>query len=157
MCPYPASACPPADSDPAGTTPPKPEAAQYGLPVAAATSGRLWAKVALVSSLPPPSMVPCQIWTSSAPAQPSAVLSTNQPATVNPPFGTVAAALGRSMYPSYVLSRIPPGPDVQVENVSAKTVAGPMTAPSSPATPSQANTARRKRRMRKQAPRAKVG
>src|SRR6266851_4621699 len=113
--------------------------------------------MALVSNLPPPSMVPCQIWTSSAPAQPSADLSTNQPATVNPPFGTVAPALGRSMYPSYVSSRIALGPAVHVEKVSAKTVAGLITAPSSPATPSQASTARRKRRMRKEAPRPQVG
>src|SRR5207253_10606164 len=97
VCAYTDSAWPPADSDPGGTTPPKPEAAQNGLPVAAATSGRFWAKIALVSSLPPPSMVPCQIWISSAPAQPSAVLSTNQPATVNPPFVTLALALGISM------------------------------------------------------------
>src|SRR5438876_2480976 len=65
-----------------GTAAPKPDAAQYGLPVAAATSGRDCANDALASIRPPPSMVPNQTWTSSAPAQPWAVISTNQPATV---------------------------------------------------------------------------
>src|SRR3979490_1031065 len=89
VCTYTDKVWLPVDSAAAGTTPPKPDAAQYGLPVAAATSGRPWAKTALASILPPPSIVPCQICTSSAPAQPSAALSTNQPATVNPPVGTV--------------------------------------------------------------------
>jgi len=77
---------------------PKPEADQYGLPVAAPTSGRFWAKAALASMRPPPSIVPSQTWTSSAPAQPSAVWSRNQPATVNELLaGTDAPPLGMSM------------------------------------------------------------
>src|SRR5438874_3609274 len=96
VCGYTDNAWPPADNAPAGTTAAKPEAAQKGLAVAAATSGRFCAKVALASILPPPSIVPCQICMSSAPAQPSAVLSTNQPATVNPPVGTVAFIDGTS-------------------------------------------------------------
>src|SRR5437868_7523460 len=51
---------------------------------------------------------------SSAPAQPWAVVSTNQPATENEPLpGTVAPALGTSMKPSYELSRTAPGPGCQ--------------------------------------------
>src|ERR1700687_3139526 len=49
-----------------GTEAPKPDAAQNGLPVAAATSGRDCANSALASMRPPPSMVPNQTWTSSA-------------------------------------------------------------------------------------------
>src|ERR1051326_5238675 len=62
---------------------------------------------------PPPSMLPSQTWTSSAPAQPSAVLSTNQPVTVKPPVGTVELAEGRSMKPVYVLSPFAFGPCAQ--------------------------------------------
>src|ERR1700730_8401245 len=56
-----------------GTTASKPDAAQYGLPVAAATSGRLsptapWARTVL----------PFKTCTSSIPAHPSAAVSTAQ-------------------------------------------------------------------------------
>src|SRR5579864_2555606 len=111
--------CGPTPSALAGTIPLNPEAAANGLPSAAATSGRLWANVSLVRSRPPPSIVSSQASTSSAPAQPWAVLSKNQPATLKEPVGTVAFEAGASMNPSYVLSRMPPGPGVQSVVASA--------------------------------------
>src|SRR5207253_6241080 len=101
---------PPGTADPAIVAT-KPESSQNGFPSAAPTSGRDCPNSALASIWPPPSIVPSQTWTSSAPAQPCAVLSTNQPATVKKPLpGTVLPAAGTSMKPAYVLSRMPPGP-----------------------------------------------
>src|SRR5688572_10525430 len=72
VCAYTDRVFPPDGSCVPLTTALKPDAAQKGLPSAAATSGRFCATRACASIVPPPSMVPFQTWTASAPAQPSA-------------------------------------------------------------------------------------
>ena len=104
VCAYTRSVFGPADSELAGTTPLNPEGAADGLPSAAATSGRFCAKFNLASCLPPLPIGPTNTWTSSAPAQPCAVVSKNQPETVKETVGTVALAAGTSMNPTYALS-----------------------------------------------------
>src|SRR5215207_7255929 len=90
VCTWTVSVAGPACSAPAGTTASKPEAAQKGLPVTDATSGRAPPTLPRASTV-----LPCSTSTPSMPAQPSAVVSTTQPATLNAaPAPTVAPADG---------------------------------------------------------------
>src|SRR6266545_3770839 len=107
----------PAGSEADGTVIEKPDAAQYGLPRAVATSGRFPPTTPLPSMVPPLPIWPRNNWTSSAPAQPWAVVSTNQPLTLIAPLvDRVAPVDGLSMKPVNVLLALAAsGPGAQPE------------------------------------------
>src|SRR5260370_26288936 len=79
------------------------------------------------NNFPPPSIGPRKTCTSSAPAQPSAAVSTNQPLTViGPNVEILAPLLGVSIAPRYVLSPCAPSPGCQAwakTDVAAKSAA----------------------------------
>src|SRR5207244_8723230 len=81
----------------------QPDCVQKGFFRLAATSGRLCVNWACPSGRPSPSMLPAKISTSSAPAQPCALRSTNQPESCRVPRGTAAPEFGASMTPASVL------------------------------------------------------
>src|SRR5437868_560338 len=73
VCATTVSVCAPAGID-AATTPENPADANAAFPSTSATSGRLKPTLACASTL-----VPSRTWTSSIPAQPSALVSTTHP------------------------------------------------------------------------------
>src|SRR5215471_18450326 len=92
----------------------QPAADQYGLLKTPATSERGRPSVPRPSDVPLP-IVPVNTCNSSAPAQPCAVLSTNQPLRVASRSTPSALPLaGVSMPPAYVLSPDAFGPACQV-------------------------------------------
>src|ERR1051326_7294471 len=95
----------------------QPDCVQNGFLSAPATSGRFWVNRAWPSGRPPDSMPPRKISTSSAPAQPWAVRSTNQPDICRTPDVSDAPADGVSMTPARVL----PSPEAAGPGAQAPT------------------------------------